>query len=64
MEGLSDILLERFRPTHAIERIPSAIRDARDFPELDGLPDLTANLAVWEFRVEMEWFVLRPRAAS
>lgn len=60
LEGLSDILLERFRPTHAIERIPSGIRDTRGFPELEGLPDLAATLAIWEFRVEMEWFVLRP----
>ncbi|MBF0305016.1 MAG: hypothetical protein HQL41_05150 [Alphaproteobacteria bacterium] len=60
LAGLSDILLERFRPTHTVTRIQPRPRDPRDFPELAGLPRQIADLAVHEFRPEMEWFVLRP----
>lgn len=56
------ILHERFGGTHVIEEIAAEPRYVDDFPLLGDLPQVTRQLAIWEFRgVPMRWLVMQPR---
>lgn len=60
--NVTEVLLQRFRPTHAIQSIPMGGRDPNKVPVLVGRNQLEQWLAVWEGRpVPTPWLWMAVR---
>jgi hypothetical protein len=63
--GIEAALVERFRSTHTIERLPAVARTAADLPPALRLPGRLACKATAEGRPDgMAWLLLWPGGAS
>jgi hypothetical protein len=63
--GVTDVLRERFAPTHDIEVVEGAEKDPRRVPEVAGWPPGPANLVVSEGKPwPGSWMSLVPRAGA
>lgn len=60
--GLTDLVVKRLDPTHDCRLIDGHGRNPKDYPELAGMGDQDALLAIDEFRPElMRWALFTPR---
>jgi hypothetical protein len=61
--GITELVRDRFAPSHDVEHLAARERFVGDFPELaDDIPLVTRQLAISEFRDHPSgWLVLRPR---
>jgi hypothetical protein len=60
--GAMQTLIQRFSPTHAIERVDQQPKAFEMPPFLQGMTHLDQLLAVWEWRLQpTPWLVMRPK---